>query len=167
MTYSYGEMKDYYEREKDARDRHIFNHVRVAAKAIGSEIDESDHNEDGEPYAECSVSDCFANTNQRYDKYGAIIQHLETEEIFCVSHAMEGIRNKTIPNWQFREYGVDEDNEPDDYDCLAGNPKCEKCECRLSMDDLDKWLEKPELPPYCEGCYVSPVKVKIKIKRKH
>jgi hypothetical protein len=115
----------------------------------------------------CCVNDCWANTDQRYDKYGAIIQHLETKQTFCVPHAMDAIRSKTIPNWNFCEYGVDEDNEPEDYDCLAGNPRCVKCKIWICMDALDKWLEKPELPPYCNNCYVSPIKVKIKIKRKH
>jgi hypothetical protein len=46
MTYTYNEMKDYYERDESERNSHIFNDVRIAAKAIGSKIDENDYKEE-------------------------------------------------------------------------------------------------------------------------
>ena len=46
MTYTYNEMKDYYERDESERNSHIFNDVRIAAEAIGSKIDENDYKED-------------------------------------------------------------------------------------------------------------------------
>ena len=88
------------------------------------------------PYARCSVEGCSADTNQRYDKHGAIAEHQETKLLFCLEHAVIGIRNKTIANWNFKEFGVDEENPPEEYDCLAINPTCDKCEMRLSIRTL-------------------------------
>jgi hypothetical protein len=103
-------------------------------------------------YAKCSIEGCNADTNQRYDKFGAIIEHKKTKKLFCVPHAMEGIRDKSIADWDFLQFGIDEEaeDEPEGYDCLHGNPKCERCGMLLSMSDMDSWLEHPERPPYCE-----------------
>ena len=49
---------------------------------------------------------------------------------------MEGVRNKTIPDWDFVEFGVDVENPPDGYDSLAINPKCVQCKMRLCDDDM-------------------------------
>lgn len=107
------------------------------------------------PYARCSVEGCSADTNQRYDKHGAIAEHQETKLLFCLEHAVIGIRNKTIANWNFKEFGVDEENPPEEYDCLAINPTCDKCEMRLSMDDMEVWLKDPGGEPRCEDCLAA------------
>ena len=103
-------------------------------------------------YAKCCVEGCHADTNQRYDKFGGIAEHQKTKLLFCVGHAVEGIRNKTITDWDFKEFGVDEEHPPEGYDSLAINPKCDKCEMRLSEDDMTEWLKNPAMPPSCEDC---------------
>ena len=85
-----------------------------------------------------------------------ISEHQKTKLLFCVGHAVEGIRNKTITDWDFKEFGVDKEHPPEGYDCLAINPKCGKCEVRLSDDDMAEWLKNPAVPPSCEDCFEVP-----------
>ena len=44
------------------------------------------------------------------------------------------------------------DKDHEDYNCLAVNPWCVKCEVRLSEDDMAEWLKNPADDPLCEGC---------------
>ena len=108
----------------------------------------------GELVARCSVAGCTADSNQRYDKYGGIAEHQKSKLLYCVEHAVEGIRNKTIATWDFKEYGVDEEHPPENYDSLAINPKCVQCEVRLSEDDMGEWLKNPSEPTLCENCLI-------------
>ena len=103
------------------------------------------------PYAKCSS--CDSDTNQRYDKYGAICEHQETKELFCVPCAMEALRNGKIKDWDFFEFGVDPEVEdfPEGYDSLAINPRC-ACGLLLSEDDMGVWLTDPHKEPMCECC---------------
>ena len=97
--------------------------------------------------ARCSVAGCAADTS------GCVIsEHQKTKLLFCENHAVDGIRNKTITDWDFKEFGVDEEHPPKGYDSLAINPKCDKCEMRLSEDDMTEWLKNPSEPTLCEDC---------------
>ena len=98
-------------------------------------------------FARCSIAGCTADTS------GCVIsEHQKTKLLFCVGDAVEGIRNKTITDWDFKEFGVDKEHPPEGYDCLAINPKCDKCEVSLSEDDMAEWLKNPEGDPFCEDC---------------
>ena len=115
----------------------------------------------GELVARCSVASCTADSNQRYDKYGGIAEHKKTKVLYCVEHAVEGIRNKTIADWDFKEFGVDKKHPPEGYDCLAINPKCVQCEVRLSEDDMAEWLKNPAAPPSCEDCFEAHLEAQV------
>jgi hypothetical protein len=120
-----------------------------------SDCDSSDDSSDDDlPYGKCSIQDCVCDTKQRYDKYGSIVEHNKTKKLFCVDHAVEGIRDKSIADWDFSQFGIhfdeDEEEAPEWYDSLAGNPKCKTCDMRLSMSDMMVWLKHPELHHYCE-----------------
>ena len=104
------------------------------------------------PYAKCCVEGCHADTNQRYDKFGGISEHQKTKLLYCVPHAVEGIRDKTIADWDFKEFGVDEEHPPEGYDCLAIHPECEECGFRMTADDVEQWLKDPAKDHICENC---------------
>ena len=133
---------------KNHSDKYDINDPRWRSQ---SDSDCSDSSAPQPAYAKCCVDGCHGDTNQRYDKYGGIAEHKKTKETFCVEHAIEAIRTKRVPDWDFIEYGVDEENPPDDYDCIAINPRCDKCEMRLCEDALDSWLKNTEEEPGARG----------------
>ena len=109
-----------------------------------------------EHYAKCSVEGCAADTNQRMDKYGAILEHADGE-VLCIEHAVEAIRNGRIKDWDFKDYILvrmeKNGEEPEEeYDTLVINPKCIECEIRLCEDDMGVWLQMSQKEPKCEDC---------------
>lgn len=112
------------------------------------------------PVANCSVEGCIKNSNQRQDKFGAILEHDDTKVLLCVNHAVEAVRNGSVQGWPFQDYiwvrltEEQQEKEKDDFDSLAMYPKCsnEECGLRLTEDDVGRWLDTPQAEPVCESC---------------
>ena len=125
----------------------VENCQKECAECVEWSGDEDEDEDEEEHHARCSIAGCPSDTNQ-----GVIAEHQKTKLLYCVEHAVEGIRNNTITDWDFKEFGVDLEHPPEGYDCLAINPKCVQCEVRLSEDDMAEWLKNPAAPPSCEDC---------------
>ena len=111
----------------------------------------------GVPVVKCSVAGCHCDSEQRLDKYGALLEHVTTKELLCVSHAVDAVRSGRITGWDFNDYVWERLSEEKktileaDYGSTCIYPQC-ACGFRLVADDIDVWLEDVARDPKCENC---------------